>query len=350
MASKLSFLIIFLVITALFQPAQAKPTDWPKLVGGEDRIECKEAFDIAKTLFHSDAFYHYASPILPETITSSLVLKPEKLEISGGDALIADSSVFEIIPNPEEIFSRSIYWQRKPAHGLRFVMVEFYYNWRGDQYSLFAVDTTVTPDQFTKAYKKQAIDPLVKRNWRPPLIFRKNNDKQLWAISIHTPYLSFLTNWSIYSIDTDGMQERCLIQFRPEVENAIDLLPKPVRKLAILLDGTLGDGRNEGSLRPTAELRREIETVWANTILRPWRMSKEPYNTREQVDGALLKWARTAPSFNTLHQQIQQQYPKAENALTSYYQTHFNKTEEEAKNMAKELLDIAFRSHYVFSK
>jgi len=105
----------------------------------------------------------------------------------------------------------------------------------------------------------------------------------------------------------------------PDVKTAIDLLPSPVRKLAGLLDETLGSGQNEGTLQPTARQRIAVGHTWANIAVRPWVVQKSAYNTRAEVDANLKKWALGVKSFYKLYLEINRQYPIAEAALEKYY-------------------------------
>ena len=80
-----------------------------------------------------------------------------------------------------------------------------------------------------------------------------------------------------------------------------------------------------------------------------WRESK-PYNSRTQVDAELKKWATITDSFYLHHKKILEQYPKAEKTLSEHYQSKFNMEPNEANSMARKLLDIAYRSYFIFPK
>ena len=83
--------------------------------------------------------------------------------------------------------------------------------------------------------------------------------------------------------------------------------------------------------------------------MRPWAALKaQPNNDRGRVEAGLQKWARSATEFGKLYQEISKQYPKAENALARYYKAKFRKKTDEARSAAKQALDIAFRSYFVF--
>ena len=187
-----------------------------------------------------------------------MALQPSAVDISGGDALIADQAVFQKIV--EQRGARNIYWQTKAQYGLRYVMNEEPLGWQGDRYTLYALKDDVTQDRFIEGVHmdaaEQAFDPLIAEGWRPPLLLQDQRTGDVWAIDVGAPYV-FLSDWSIYSIGPDGAKLRCIIHFHPQVKIATALLPRSVQILAHDLDATLGSGADEGTCipRPASELR-----------------------------------------------------------------------------------------------
>lgn len=351
-----TYKLFAILLISVSQTAWADETTWPQLDNASSSGICSDALKIASAAYRSDNFYLYELPPIPQDIGSAFVLQPSALDISGGDALIADASVFKKIPknNNDGNSPPSIYWQTKANHGFRYVMNEDAFGWRGDQYTLFAIKEEVTPEQFIAGYSRNtqdaAFSPLIEEGWRPPLMMQEKSNGNVWAIDVGAPYV-FLSDWHIHSIGEDGAKQHCTIHFHPEAKTVINLLPASVRKLAALLDGTLGSGENEGTLQQTARMRINVMHTWANVGIRPWAaLRTQPYNSRQQVDDGLKKWSRKAKTFNKLYQNIYSQYPKAEHALVAYYKTHFNKNADEASAMAKQTLDIAFRTYFVFPK
>ncbi len=327
----------------------AHAANWPKL-DIRTPAQCTEALQIAKVAFDSDTFYLFAPPVIPANLQSNLALKPQALDISGGDALEVDDAIFEKLPIGGEGAPRSIYWQSTATYGHRLVVLETPFGWRGDTYSLFAVGDNAQPDNFVADIRgnsaTQKLTPIISDSWRPPLILRERKSGTAWFINVGQPY-QFLADWQVYVVEPSGIRLRCTVQFRPNVNRAISFLPKPVRELARLLDQTMGPGENEGTLQPTARLRLDVEHTWANAALRPW-VSGAPYNTRDEVDAGLKSWSQTGKTYRKVYQAIQLQYPVAEQALADYYQQHFSRTASEAKELAAYILDIAFRSYYAF--
>lgn len=221
-------------------------------------------------------------------------------------------------------------------------------------YSLFAIDAAISSEDFipmvSHTVNKEVLTPIFDESFNPPLLLQSKNTKQIWAFSVGEPH-EVLASWSAYAIHADGVQKQCSITFRPDVHDMMRLLPQSVQKLARLLDDTLGDGKDEGTLQETAHTRIEVQHAWANIALRPWGMAaKFPYNSREQADLELTQWKDKAKSFAALYDAIYALYPKAELDLAAYYQREFGKNSKEAKVLAAELLDKVFRLHFVFSE
>lgn len=322
---------------------------WPRLES-KTPAQCTAALQIARLVYASDEFYLYAPPVIPANFPAMLVLKPQSLDISGGDGLQADESIFDKLPKDGEGAPRSIYWQKQVNNGHRLAIVESDFGWRGDTYSLFALRPNAGSDELradihsADAHKK--FSPIIANGWRPPLLFRDRGADRLWLIDVGRPY-QFLGDWYVYIVEPSGVNHRCTIRFRPAVKKAITLLPAPVRELARLLDQTMGQGQDEGTLQPTARLRINVEHTWANAAQRPWVLDA-PYNTRAEVDAGLQDWSEKGKAYRKIYKAIQHQIPVAERSLAQYYQRHFGRSAAEAKKVAAYVIDIALRSHYVF--
>lgn len=312
---------------------------------------CGDAFRIAEAMFNSDSFYLYAPP--PDTLdlSSSFVMKPSNI---GGDHafLIFDAQILRAVPRTT--WSRALtyfYWQENPQHGFRFVIDADPVGWRGDLFNVYALPEGVKAEDFSVSASNQvSIAGGIFSSWRPPLMLRMKNSGMLWGIFVGQNFTP-LASWTVFSLAPSGEVKNCTIAFAPPLETTyLDLLPKDVRKLAQLLNGTLGRGENEGTLQPTARLRLDAEWVWANAAVRPWAVhSREPSNTREQVDEGLLAWSRINKSHTEHFTKMVEQYPRAEKALANYYHHHFHKSPEESATLAKTVLDFAYRTYFRFS-
>lgn len=342
--------MLFCLLPALGSNSlDALAATWPK-ISNSTPVQCTEALQIAKAMFDSDAVYLYAPPTIPENFPSILALKPQTLDISGGDALEADAAVFEKLSRVGDGSPKNIYWQKTATNGQRAVLLETPRGWRGDQYSLFVGGEESRSDEFLSEIRgggpPRKFASIIPESWRPPLIFQEKLSGQIWFVDVGHP-AQFLSDWHIHVGEPSGVTLSCVVQFRPSVERAVILLPKPVRELARLLDRTMGKGESWGTLQPTARLRNTVEHAWANAAQRPW-VSDTPYNSREEVDAGLKNWSQTGSADRKIYQAIQRQYPVAERSLANYYQQHFGRSTSEAKELSAYFLDIVLRKHYTF--
>jgi len=342
--------VLWCVFFALiFHFTNAYSQDWPRLDRASQNKSCVESLKIAKAVFSSTAFYLYDPPVLPENTSSSVVLGPKEHDISGGDALEANP-IFDKLPKGGQGAPRSVYLQKQADTGFRLALVEDAYGWRGDVYTLFAIKETITAKQFIAEInaneKSLGFTPVIDGVWRPPLVIQDQSSHKFWVIDVGDP-ADFLSHWQVFDFGPKGLKPSCKINFRPEVKNATNVLPKPIRQFAKLLDSTIGPGLDEGTLQSTAWIRIKVQHVWANMALRPW-VSYQPYNSRKEVDAGLLAWSQLGKTYLKTYQEIQQQYVLAKRSLANYYGKRFRKSAAEAKALAVKQLDLAYRSHYTF--
>jgi hypothetical protein len=102
--------IIFSIL--LTHSAWAGEGEYPRLSESSyhDDAQCAQVFDLAKAVYHSE---NLKLERIPETFTKDFVLKADGVDLSGGDALIGDPSVFQKIPKSSDKSERNIYWQKK---------------------------------------------------------------------------------------------------------------------------------------------------------------------------------------------------------------------------------------------
>lgn len=296
---------VLLPLTSII--ANAAGIDWPKLVNGKNHPECKTVFRLAQSAYKSTAVNLWEPQALPEDLDDTLVLGPQGLDLSGGDALDVNLELFTKVPLPEYA-ARSIYWQTQTSQGNRLVIEEIPHGWRGDAYAVRLVPTSLTTSEYFLATNRQGssgLTTLIDGAWRAPLVFQGKNANNLWLVYVGEPYV-FSPNWLVYLTIAGQLQEACKVQFRPNVRFSPSLLPGPVQRLATLLDQSIGRGENEGTLQPTARIRINIDQAWANAALRPWAMGA-PYNSREEVDTGLSKWAENGKAYRAVHAEIQTQ-------------------------------------------
>ena len=195
---------------------------------------------------------------------------------------------------------------------------------------------------------------LIYRNlWHRPWLYRNPQSGQIIAVNPLADWgnakSGALPEWAIYG-PADGSKVKLLgtIRFCPKVE-PLKLLPAgPLREMAVVLDKIIGIPKDdEGTFRATPRLRSEAALAWTNLLLRPWAMA-EPSNSRAEVETGLKRWSKGSPAFAQQYAKLKSLYPQAEKALTNYYQTSGHMAPAAAAHLAKESLEIAYRSNFKF--
>ena len=145
-------------------------------------------------------------------------------------------------------------------------------------------------------------------------------------------------------------REICTIAFSPPGKDVAGRLPHAVTRLARKLDEALGPGNDEGTLQPTARTRLDAKHVLANAALRPWAfVDGNAYNSRSEVDAGLENWAKINKTRRRLYDEILNEYPAAERSLAAYYASAYGLQPKMAQKAAAWVLDLVFRSFFVFS-
>jgi hypothetical protein len=350
----MKFAVALLLILITSSAASESLFKWrgPLLTGSVSRPECEEALTLAQTAFASDSPRLYAPLILSAKPKSAFVLGALELDISGGDALQTDGSTFEKFLTPQSSKVKTVYWQTHGEQGRRLVVQEIPHGWRGETYSAFiTADGQTINDFVTRVEQREQLtstEKIVSESWRPPLVFQRGVSGPIWLIDVGQPFI-FLGAWSVYALEL-GSKLSCSIDFRPRaVKDSIALLPAPTANLFRLLDKAIGSGEGEGTQQSTTWIRVNVQHTLANTALRPWAL-QSPHNSRAEVDFGLDRWAHESKYNRRLFQALRVKYPKAERALAAHYHQHFDLGQIKSKQMAAYALDIAYRSHFVFSK
>lgn len=332
--------------------AAALAHEWPHLKG-EASEACQEALAMGRQAFRSTEPMLYAPmPSQPGPLRSVRVLGVDGLDLSGGDAITADPREFEKVPRLESS-NRRLYWQRAPASGGRIVIVEHPLGAQGDAYGVYLIAPGMTRETFLQELDRPGRDQhpvprtLIERTWRPPSIFRTASGR-FWLVHAGEPY-DFMAPWPVHELSERDARWSCTIEFRPEVQAAIRLLPLEVQTLGKLLDRTLGSDERDGTSHPIRQLRLEAAKVWATLALRPW-VSLTPYNTRNEVDAALSAQAAVSPVRRRQLAAIRAQEKEARKAMAQYYARNFGRPDADAQAAAAYAVDVAIRSHYTFAK
>jgi hypothetical protein len=334
MVARLSIAVCFLL------QATVALASLPSANGEISRPECVDAMKLASEMFHSTAQRLYAPLTIPTGLRSTLVLGASELDISGGNALISTED-FEKLPQG----IRNIYRAKETNGPLRVVVREVPVGWRGDMYDLYLLDAAVTKDEFLNSINSASgsatYQPVVSDAWRPPLVFQK------WFVDVGQPF-QILSDWRVYS--SKEKRAICTIIFSPPGKDAAARLPRHVKTLARKLDVALGPGDDEGTLQPTARTRLDANHVLANAAVRPWALvDRDAYNSRSEVDAGLEDWAKVNNSRSRLYSEILKEYRVAERSLATYYKSTYGLHQQKAKEAAAWVLDLVFRSFFVFS-
>lgn len=118
----------------------------------------------------------------------------------------------------------------------------------------------------------------------------------------------------------------------------------------MLLDRSIGrDEAGFQTYNPITRQKIAASKAWTNAAMRPWATGN-PYNSREEVDAGLAMWAQKGAANRAEHAEILAQYKRAEKSLAGYYRAQFLMSKDESQATAQRVLDIAFRTYYVFHK
>lgn len=349
--------ILFGAVAALgdARPAKARPLtykaqNWPR-VTERAGAQCADALILAKGMFFS------RSARLDTPISNAPGLKSrfsfyrEKEDISGG-GVVSDPAVFS--STGQLATEPTTFWQKSPGGTSRLLVVASPVGWRGSKYSIYAAPLMLNPDDVKVAIgsgrEPAGVAVIAADRWNPPLVLTEPQTHVLWVIQPGEPY-DALPEWDVYAPAGEGYSLRCRVLFGPRLVTPTALLPVAVRRLAASLDDALGPGRDEGTLRPTARIRvNEVGPQWANASLRPWAVADRAYNSRAAVDAGLRDWSVVNWRRRRVARQIEVQYAPAEAALAGYYRSTFGVSADAAKAAAAYVLDVMFRSYFVFPR
>ncbi len=322
--------------------AHANPRDWPQLEGGAGVPECQQALELGRIAFHSRAMHLYEPVTPPDGFASTIVLRGGERDGRDRHNVVYDESVFERIEHRFDIF---LFAQRAPSNGSRLVVSTEPYGWRGDTFTAHLVPAGAPPNAVRGAAPYRIVQ-IAPESWPAPMVLRNSESGALWLIALNG-YL--LAPWEVHAPAQEA-QTTCTVRFAPEIRNAFTLLPEPVREFATLVDGAMGTGIGEGTLNPTARNRGRQQELWANAVYRPWGVVDRAYNTRAEVDAAMRRWARQAPSFRAHYDALLAQYPRAEAALADYYAETFGIGAEQADTAAAYVIETGYISAYTFHR
>ncbi len=337
-------------------PSWGAAVSGPRLIGDDTREECRAALVVAQATFDSTTFQLFDSLVVPELSGSHVVLAPEAIDISGGDALRQDPAVFERHETSADARER-FFWQLQPDDNVRVVVEAQHQGWQGDVYALYAVpSSTGLQAWMARLAEINATDPrdardevVLENAWRPPVAFQTASNHRLWLVDLGHP-AQVLGNWTVYVPEPTTLASPCTVAFLPTgVNDGLALLPPELRALDASLARALGSGESEGTLHPSARIRIDVTTHWGNVALRPWAIARN-YNSPVQTDAALVKWAAEEPANARMLAQIRGRRAAAQKALAAWYERRFKLPRDAARSQAAWELDMAVAMSFVFPR
>lgn len=326
---------------------RARQNDWPKLVVKNPVIECRQALDVAKTVFGT------AEPDMGKMV-EIIDLPADLMAISTQDGEYFEEYSYPNTPTLSDGSLLSpIRFSKFVHHGRRLVEVWYPASWKDYASAMYVIGDLVDVNAFAAnaahphfASPAQKLIPFIS-NSSGARILRSRDATSLFVIDVGGE-LDVLPDWNVYVSTPTGFEQKCAIQFHPRRRNLATLLPFSVQRLLRILGRTTGNGSDE--LPRTGDtISTRVHKSVANAAVRPW-VQVEPYNSRAEVDSQLRKWSRQSTSSRRIYSAIQSTYPQAEIALVGYYQETMGLSTSEAIALAPKVLDIVFRTHYVFAK
>ncbi|MBS1992200.1 MAG: hypothetical protein JSS83_16875 [Cyanobacteria bacterium SZAS LIN-3] len=341
-------------------------TSWPKLITGSKSPECMQVFKAAKLAFNAGGSQIDENTEAVKNADMGLVLAPEgsAVEVAGAKAFWFDAQYIDTNAREHDNVP-SLYWQKVPIKGGKFLVGQKKMNWQGDWYDLYFVNADLPLDRMESivndAQKESQAEStsipegsVIYRNlWHRPWFFYNKQSKNFIAVNVQSNWLSrdnnFFPDWKIYAPD-GGSKVKLIgtIKFAPNMD-AFKLLPRgPLRELALLLDKIIGIPKgDEGTFQATPRLKADAAFAWANLIIRPWAMA-EPSNSLNEVEAGLKRWSKGSPVYKKQYAQLKALYPMALQSLTEYYQTSGKLPPAAARKLATKALDRAYRSNFKF--
>lgn len=328
---------------------RAHQNDWPKLVAKNPVIECRQALEVAKTVFGT------AEPDMGKMV-ETIDLPADLMSISTQDGEYFEEYSYPNTPKLSDGNLLSpIRFSKFVHHGRRLVEVWYPTSWKDYASAMYVIDDLVDVNafaanaahpRFTSPVQLKLIPFII--NSSGARILRSRDTTSLIVIDVGGEF-DVLPDWNVYVSTPTGFEQKCAIQFHPRRRNLSTLLPSQVQGLLRLLDRTIGNEDYTGSLRPIDAIRTSVRKSVANAALRPW-VQIEPYNSRDVVNAQLENWSHQSASCRRIYNAIKSSYPEAEKALVKYYQATMKLSHGEAIALAPKVLDIVFRTHYIFSK
>lgn len=343
----------------------------PWLEGQAAEPTCRDALTLARSAYFAAGPDLHPVNVAGKAHDFELIAYPATADPMSD--IVADAQVFtpiawnspsaDVPGQPTAFFKDAGYRQAKPTAGWRLALTFRNQSWKANNY--FAVlqprGTTLrevlkSMDElpgFGAGFQRDATSSALV-SYFPMTVLRDTASGTLAVI--RTEYFESWSAWTVFRIAPSGFKKVCKVRFRPYVTTdgyfipypADHLLPPPVRRLAALLDSTLGSGEHDGELQSTSRLREGARRIWLTLALRPWALQSTPYNSRDEVDAGLRLWSIQGTAYRRIYNAIQRDYPIARRALARYYERAFDLTHARAVTLSDYALDVAFHGYFLF--
>lgn len=317
--------------------------------------ECDDALILATAIYQSDSSF-FDTPQIDELEVPYAAINSDIIfgNITFNGSKTPQTSKFFTAYPQIHASHRNIFWGNTPMQGNRLVIQISEAGWRGDTFYLYLIAQDITPDDFLTTLanfeSKELPQPLVfDGTWLEPLIFRHKISEKIWILDLNSTLdydVSKPLSWNVYTPIGDKLEKICSIDFPQLNAKEYDDLQSLIKFSSLLME-TYGDGSDEGTLQPTARIRRSAKRQLYNALFRPWSL-QDPYNSKLEVDEGLKMWAQQDDLTKALYQKIQHQYALAQRSLERFYHKQYGLSLKEAQNFAAYALDIVYRKHFMF--
>ncbi|MEO7505521.1 MAG: hypothetical protein ABIT69_10105 [Sphingomicrobium sp.] len=328
-----------LTLTALAARAEAAPV----LSGSAGDARCAEALDLGRAAFNATGdtlLWPIAKPANPDI---RIAIAQNGLDISAGHGVDADPALFDTVSREP---TKIVFVQRRATGGGRMILVETGYGWRGDFYEVLLAEPAETAEQAITRLRQSPGTSAIDAGLTPPLIFHSRRANAMWLIDRGQRFEP-LHEWTVM-VPTGGKLAR-LCQIRFGTSDGLALLPRPVRRLAALLDEALGPGADEGTLQQTARRRIMVAQGWANAASRPWAVTGNPYaQSVATIDQGLASWSRHNIKRTQVVTSIHALRRPAERALGDYLARRFSGRAGAPRSDAHAIIERMSRSYFAF--
>lgn len=206
----------WLLLALACSTVHATEQAWPKLLNGNGLPECQATLRLARQAYHSNRVHLWEPQTIPQDFDDRLVLGPDGVDLSGGDALNANADVFAKIPL-RAYAPRSIYWQKQTDLSDRLVVEEVPHGWRGDAYDVMLLPEDITPSDYFSADQPRRTTQfrtLFSGAWRAPLVFQKSTPSACGLCTLASHTISRRTGGST-CLETASFKKTCEINFAP---------------------------------------------------------------------------------------------------------------------------------------